>query len=119
MLLQLLASELKAKVEDIHDFELCLFDTQGSVRRPWIGVTADSRIQCHSASHPAPLPQVIGGLNDEFIFSPRLDNLESSYCALQALIESLKDEDNFKSDTTGRVIALFDHEEVRCTVMAA
>lgn len=57
--------------------------------------------------------QVIGGANEEFIFSPRLDNLESSYCALQALIESVSDKDSLAADSIGRVIALFDHEEVR------
>jgi len=46
-------------VNEIHDFELCLYD-----------------------SHPS----TIGGACDEFIFSPRLDNLMMSYTALTVSI---------------------------------
>jgi aspartyl aminopeptidase len=52
-------------------------------------------------------PPSIGGANQEFIFSGKLDNLFMSWCALQALLQA---------DTTysegAKVIALFDHEEV-------
>ncbi|AOW01274.1 uncharacterized protein YALI1_B07549g [Yarrowia lipolytica] len=81
-LLGLLASELDVTPEQIDNFELYLFDTQKSC---------------------------IGGLNDEFIFSPRLDNQVSSYCATEALIKSL---DTVEKDESIRVIGLFDHEEV-------
>lgn len=89
----------------IKDFELCLFDTQGSV---------------------------IGGANHEFIFSPRLDNLEMSFCSLMVCFRSLpypflisslahdsttaqaliNSSDDIASDPNIRVIALFDNEEV-------
>ena len=54
-------------------------------------------------------PSAIGGVLEEFIYAPRLDNLLSCYASLQGLIESsttLKDEKNI------RMIALFDNEEV-------
>jgi len=49
----------------------------------------------------------IGGVNDEFIFSPRLDNLLSSFCAIQ----SIADIGTGSSDYVN-VAALFNHEEV-------
>lgn len=65
----------------IVDFELCLYDTQ---------------------------PSAIGGLHREFVFSPRLDNLMSSYCALEAIIGST----GLESESNVRVCMLFDNEEV-------
>ena len=68
--------------ENIRDFELCLYDTQHAT---------------------------LGGLNDEFIFSARLDNLMMSFCSLSALLESL---DSVAKDSMVRVVCLFDNEEV-------
>ncbi|KAF1787637.1 Peptidase M18, domain 2 [Phytophthora cactorum] len=82
VLLQLIAKELDVKIDQICDFELCLFDTQGAN---------------------------VGGVLEEFIFSPRLDNLCCSWLATQSLIKSL---DNLADDENVRVAALFDNEEV-------
>ncbi|KAE9410368.1 aspartyl aminopeptidase [Gymnopus androsaceus JB14] len=81
-LLQLLASELSVAPDEIHDFELQLYDTQ---------------------------PSQLGGIANEFIFSPRMDNQFSSFCALDALAALSSD-----SLAEGNVncIALFNHEEV-------
>lgn len=65
----------------IRDFELAVYDTQKST---------------------------IGGACNEFIFSPRLDNLEMSFCSIRALTEA-KDIEN---DTNIRIAALFDNEEI-------
>lgn len=51
---------------------------------------------------------VIGGVNEEFIFAPRIDNLLSCFCALRALCDT----DNLEDDTMIRMICLFDHEEI-------
>ena len=52
------------------------------------------------------------GLHEEFVSSPRLDNLGSSLCSLDALIQRSKvplaERDNAEVD----MIMLFDHEEI-------
>ncbi|KAK3053229.1 hypothetical protein LTR09_005855 [Extremus antarcticus] len=84
-LIEVIAKEAECKPDDILDFELVLYDTQASC---------------------------IGGLNDEFIFSARLDNLGMTYCAVEGLIQSLSSPSALKSDSTIRLIACFDHEEI-------
>ncbi|KAL7750659.1 hypothetical protein RI367_004001 [Sorochytrium milnesiophthora] len=84
VLLDMIAKELKCSVSAIHDFELCLFDTQ---------------------------PSTIGGALNEFIFSPRLDNLMMSYTSIEALLRAAADKSH-ESDTNVSLVALFDNEEV-------
>lgn len=73
-----LANKLNVKKEDILDYELCVYN-------------ADE-------------PQIIG-LQEQFISSPRLDNLVSAYAALQGIISS-------KRKHGVNMTALFDHEEI-------
>jgi len=84
-LLALLSTELSLPPEDIHDFDLSLYDTQ---------------------------PATLGGVNNEFIFSSRMDNLVSSFCAVEAMAESATAQ--YFSTFEGNVncIALFNHEEI-------
>lgn len=90
---ELIAAEAKVKPEDVLDFEMILFDTQKSC---------------------------LGGLLEEFIFSPRLDNLNSSYCATVGLIDSVADKSALDNESAIRLIALFDHEEIgSCTAQGA
>jgi aspartyl aminopeptidase len=85
---QLVANGVKnASVDTIHDFELSLFDIQ------------------------APC---LGGANEEFVFSARLDNLFSSFCAVEGLVESLENSDSVP-DGAVRCISLFDNEEIGST----
>ncbi|PAV21026.1 aspartyl aminopeptidase [Pyrrhoderma noxium] len=84
-LLSLLAEELSVRPEQIHDFELHLYDTQ---------------------------PSTLGGINNEFIFSPRLDNLVSSFCAVEGLVHSVSSESFPDLDGNVNAISLFNHEEV-------
>ncbi|KAG5473888.1 hypothetical protein LSCM1_04523 [Leishmania martiniquensis] len=79
-LMKALASVAECSPEDIVDFDLSVIDTQ---------------------------PAVIGGIHDEFIFSGRLDNLISCYCAVKALVDA----ELLENDTMVRMVCLFDHEE--------
>jgi aspartyl aminopeptidase len=83
--LDVVASEAGVDVSAIVDFELVLYDTQKSC---------------------------IGGINDEFIFSPRLDNLGMTYCSVEGLITSVADASALDNDSTIRLTVCFDHEEI-------
>jgi len=74
----LISDELGCATKDIMGWDLSLFDV---------------------------VPPCLGGIHDEFVFSPRLDNQASCYSALEALL-SLSD----TPDSTA-VMVLFDHEE--------
>ncbi|KAK4752999.1 hypothetical protein SAY87_021797 [Trapa incisa] len=85
VLLQILASEVGCKTEEICDFELQACDTQ---------------------------PSIVAGAMKEFIFSGRLDNLCMTFCSLKALIDATSSEGSLEDESGVRVVALFDHEEV-------
>jgi aspartyl aminopeptidase len=84
-IVEIIAEEAGADASDIVDFEMVLYDTQKSV---------------------------VGGLNDELIFSPRLDNLMMTYCTVEGLIHSLSSSAALDNDSTVRLMACFDHEEI-------
>jgi aspartyl aminopeptidase len=83
LLMQRIAKELDVGVEQIVDFELSLYDTQ---------------------------PAAIGGMNKEFMYSARLDNLATVFCAVEALASN----DPSEQEDISLVVA-FDHEEVGST----
>ncbi|CAK7325248.1 unnamed protein product [Dovyalis caffra] len=85
LLMQVLSDELSCSIDDIVTIELNVCDTQ---------------------------PSCLGGGNNEFIFSGRLDNLASSYCALRALIDSSESSSDLSNKPAVHMIALFDNEEV-------
>lgn len=88
ILLKLVAENLQVDIDSIVDFELQLCDVQ---------------------------PSTIGGARDEFLISGRLDNLCSSFCGLQALIESTQATDALDNEESIRMLAVFDHEEIGST----
>ncbi|KAL6545433.1 hypothetical protein OROGR_009307 [Orobanche gracilis] len=79
----ILSDELHCNVEDIASLELNVCDTQSSC---------------------------LGGANDEFIFSGRLDNLVSCFCAFRALIDTCSSAEDLADDHAIRMVALFDNE---------
>ena len=84
LLLGLLAKELSVEKKDILDVELTMCDTQ---------------------------PSAIGGLFDELIFGPRLDNQMHCFTSLEALL-GFASSKTFAEDDMVSAICLFDHEEV-------
>jgi len=82
--LQLLAHSINVKPEDILNFELSLCDCQ---------------------------PAAIGGINNEFIYSARLDNLMHCFTSITSLAETSSAESLSKEQNI-RAILLFDNEEV-------
>ncbi|KAL8842675.1 MAG: hypothetical protein Q9170_000450 [Blastenia crenularia] len=84
-IVELIANEADVPVSSVIDFELVLYDTQKAC---------------------------IGGLNNELIFSARLDNLGMSYCSITALINSLSRPSALDNEHSIRLICLFDHEEI-------
>jgi aspartyl aminopeptidase len=85
LLLQMVADQLGIQVHQIADFDLSLYDTQGAA---------------------------IGGMNKEFLYSARLDNLATVFCAVEAISEHAAD---LSQDQDISLIACFDHEEVGST----
>lgn len=83
--MELIAKEAGVAPVNVVDFEMILYDTQ----KP-----------------------CIGGLNDELLFSARLDNLEMSYCCTEGLIKSLSSPAALDNEACIRLISLFDHEEI-------
>lgn len=87
-IVELIAEDAVVEPEDVVDFEVVLYDTQKAC---------------------------LGGLREEFIFSARLDNLVSTYCATLGLLDSLRESNALDSETSIRLIACFDHEEIGST----
>ncbi|KAI1312142.1 aspartyl aminopeptidase-like protein [Xylaria venustula] len=86
-ILEIVAENAGVQVDDLVDFELVLYDVQKSC---------------------------LGGLNEELIYSARLDNLEMTYCSVMGLIESVSTS-SLDQETSIRLITCFDHEEIGST----
>lgn len=84
-IIDIIAEHAGVSPEDVVDFEMVLYDTQKSC---------------------------IGGINNELVFSARLDNLEMTYCSVMGLIESLSSPNALDDESCIRLICCFDHEEI-------
>ena len=83
---QILSEEIGCQSDEIIGMELNVCDTQ---------------------------PSCLGGGYNEFIYSGRLDNLASCYCALRSLMDSSKAAEQLSNEKAIRMVAMFDNEEVR------
>ena len=81
LLTRMVAAELGVAPEEILDFDLTLYDTT---------------------------PACLFGLNEEFISSGRIDDLEMAHAAVTALTASAE---SGRADAMTRVMAIFDNEE--------
>jgi aspartyl aminopeptidase len=89
LLMQALADKLGVSVDSIVDFELNLYDTQ---------------------------PASLGGITKEFLYSARLDNLATVFCAMESLVDyTSSDDSTFKASSDVSLAVVFDHEEVGST----
>jgi aspartyl aminopeptidase len=86
LLLQAIAEKLQVTVDQIIDFELNLYDTQ---------------------------PASLGGIQKEFLYSARLDNLATVFCAVESLVQYSHNLPEASSDIS--LVVAFDHEEVGST----
>lgn len=86
--LEIIAEHAGVGVDDVVDFEMVLYDVQKAC---------------------------IGGINNELIFSARLDNLEMTYCGVMGLIESLQSPSALEHESCIRLVTCFDHEEIGST----
>lgn len=77
----LLSDELGVAMDEIVTFDLGFFDVQ---------------------------PCAVGGIHEEFLFAPRLDNLGSSHAGLAALLEASR---RTPAAQSSWILALYDHEE--------
>lgn len=84
MLIQRIAQELDVDPSQIADWDLNLYDTQAPT---------------------------IGGINKDFVYSARLDNLATVFCAISALVDHSQKE-TIESEADISMVVCFDHEEV-------
>lgn len=87
-IVEIIAEHAGVEVDDVVDFEVVLYDVQKSC---------------------------IGGLNNELIYSARLDNLEMTYCAIEGIIESVSWPSALEDESCIRLVSGFDHEEIGST----
>jgi aspartyl aminopeptidase len=85
LLVKKLAAGLDTHPDNILDVDLSLYDVQKAT---------------------------LGGLNNEFIYSARIDNLLMSFCALKSFTKSLDTEDALDEEKSVRTLVMFDHEEI-------
>lgn len=69
-----------------------------------LGVAPEAVLGWELGLHDLQRPS-LGGFNQEFVFSPRLDNQFCSYAALMAMIAA-------EPSPSTQILALFDHEEI-------
>lgn len=84
-IVELISKEANVQPFEVVDFEMVLYDTQKSC---------------------------VGGINEELLFSPRLDNLEMSFCSTMGLLNSVLSASALDDEESVRLVSLFDHEEI-------
>jgi aspartyl aminopeptidase len=107
---QLMGEAIKpfADKDDVYQVEQKHFVTFLDKIANDLGITVDQIVDFEFSAYDHHRPALFG-LHNEFVASPRLDNLASSMCSLDSLIDYSKET---HEDKQVAMIMLFDHEEV-------
>lgn len=108
---QLFQGGVNAISEDTFNVEKNHYATLTNMMADDIGVSRDSIVN-FELNFCDVNPSNLTGIHEEFITSPRLDNLFSSFASLDALIEHSKIPAEQRDHSEIDMIMLFDHEEV-------
>jgi aspartyl aminopeptidase len=88
LIVEKIAEKLNTHPDNIIDFDLSLYDLQKAT---------------------------LGGLNNEFVYSARIDNLMMTFCALKGFLGSLSQPESLDDEPSVRTFVAFDNEEIGST----
>lgn len=108
---QLMGEGIKAfeDRDDVYNIEQKHFTTFLDRIASDLGININQIIDFELSAYDAHRPAIFG-LHNEFVASPRLDNLASSLCSLDSIVDYTKNGDLDNAECS--MIMLFDHEEV-------
>jgi aspartyl aminopeptidase len=111
---QLFGSGVKPMKNDNYNIDKNHWNTLTALIAKDIGVARENIVNFELSLADC-MPSRLTGIHEEFVSSPRLDNLASSIAALDAIIEHKKKPASKRNHAEIDMIMLFDHEEIGST----